>query len=130
MKPIPRIATYELENYENAASELLSAWKDCKLNKTFKIHWLTRHAPEFVKRNRFSIGFITEQGIESLHSIWTSYDKRYSSVDRVKAVLRWNRLHLDNKKLLKKFKNPGKYAKDKNNNNNQDESSRPRRSKN
>ena len=111
LRPIPKIADSDLDSYQVAADNLLVAWKKCELNKTFKIHWLTRHGPEFVRRNKFSIGFITEQGIEALHSIWTTYDKRYAAVDRVLAVLRWNRLHIDNKKLVKKFKNPGKYTK-------------------
>ena len=72
---------------------------------------MTKHAPEFVRRNKFSIGYITEQGIEALHAIWTSYDLRYNSTLRVAAVLRWNRLHMDNKKRVKKFKNKGKYKK-------------------
>ena len=111
LKPIPRIDPTDFDLYQKISDDLLTAWKSCNLNKTFKIHWLTRHAPDFVKRNRFSIGFITEQGIEALHSIWKTYDARYHSVERVLAVLRWNRLHIDNKKSEKKFKNPGKYKK-------------------
>ena len=111
LRPIARIAESELGTYDKAASTLLSCWKKCSLSKTFKIHWMTRHAPEFVRRNLFSIGYITEQGIEALHAIWTLYDKRYNSTLRVAAVLRWNRLHLDNSKRFKKFKKPGAYKK-------------------
>ena len=70
-----------------------------------------------MKRNKFSIGNITEQDIESLYAIWTTYYNRYNingfnnNVPRVMAILRWNRLHLDNKKRIKKFKKPGQYKK-------------------
>ena len=105
LRPIARIDEKDFKEYDTCAKDLLANWKACDLSKTFKIHWMTKHAPSFIKRNKFSIGYITEQGIEALHSIWTIYDSRYNSTARVAAILRWNRLHICNKKRQKKFKN-------------------------
>ena len=96
MHPIGSVAQSEFKKYDDLAADLLSHWKKCGLSKTYKIHWATVHAPEFVRRNGMAIGFITEQGIESLHAVWAKYDDWYKSNDRILAVLRWNRLHIDN----------------------------------
>ena len=96
LKPVAPIKESDFDFYDELAADLLSKWQAVyPHNKTFKIHYAVRHAPEFVRKHRMSIGYLSEQACESMHSIMKVYDKRYSANERVLAVLRWNRLHMD-----------------------------------
>ena len=72
-------------DYEMHIMEFKAAWEALVLfdpeNFTFhyKVHVLTCHVPEFVKRHG-PLGPYSEQAGESLHSRWASHFKRFKNL--------------------------------------------------
>ena len=51
---------YYIKHFENV-------YKDLGISVTPKVHILIRHVPEFIKKHNRSLGWYSEQALESIH---------------------------------------------------------------